>query len=296
MRIIYVSSLVLLTLSFNIYGSDSLQQYFPHLKPGFEHDPNSLNDSYTKISTSSGGKTKSFQKKDRFKTSIGSGTHFDKTTIQYTDNDQKKIKRIVSIIDTERPDTATWGSTKLKTATLKDGKIESFTSCHYTANGKLTNKEKDTKKDDGFLNRIYWAISEDSLKNERIIGSCFTVTKSICDGINKNMKNGLQGALKQSKQCFKFTKKLEEAITKDYYGDERTAQQNINSVSNAYADVHPLPEGVTRSYSMFVNNLARGKRSSPSLEFSKLGKMLSLCNQLEFKIANNPTVITDLET
>lgn len=232
-----------------------------------------LKANFSNISTTKDGKGLILTKESNAKASIGPGTHSERAFVQYSDSDQEKIERVTFLKDTDRPDRAFWNIAGLKTASVVDGQVDSLTECEFHVHDSSTANQN--KKDKSYIERLFSASD-----HERLAGSCHTVTKSICDGIkDKFSKDGLE---KLSRTCSNFLEKLKEAVTIDYYGDEKKAQENINHLSSQYEQMHPTPVGYDRKFNHFFNNLARGERSDAVTTFKQTGRMLELCEDIDF--------------
>ncbi len=256
------------------YGANSLSNLFPHLPPGFENNNKLLNVGYNSINSTPDGKTKIYSKKEKF----GNSTLSERTEIEFKDNSNKEIVRVTSAQDTERADSAHWSRSKLQTATFEGGKPVSATACDFTA---MSSPDSNVVRDKKGHKRYYLETLLGS-QDEKLAGKCFTVTKSICQGIQDDFKGGFKEATAKKNQCMDFATKLRDAASKNYYADEKTSKENINVLANSYDKLHPAPVRYKRTFISLFDNLARGMRSNLSDSLGQVGKMLSLCEEIDF--------------
>lgn len=267
-----VFTLIFATSSVQLASAqDSLYQLFPEGDIG-SGDKARVIGNFDEISSLNNGKTQVFFRK--IKPSDTSMPLNERALVNYTDSSQEKIERISFIRDRDKLSEKHFSSSEGKTATLNNGKVESYTECSYFMQADRPNKGE---KDRSYLNKLF-----SKAPKEVILESCFTVTRSICEGINQRFDT-IESANQKNKECIEFSENLNEAVSDDYYKDEVIARNNTQHLVKEYNTLSPTPKGVERVVKVRHHNLLGVARNNSKGELKKVGKMLDLCEKINFK-------------
>lgn len=195
----------------------------------------------------------------------------------------EKNKRISILKDVDNQGSKTYYKQDFSLLALEDGRPSSLTNCDiYVSRDKYSNSEYSESKFNSYVKDLIWGTAK-----EKIFGTCFTVTNSICESLKRDFNDPDFKKIKSNmNSCQKFADKFSKASTGDsYYRDEEAASANIEAMGDAWEklNVNPKAEGKVKSeWIDFYNNLARGERENFSYSVKRYSKMLDMCERMEF--------------
>lgn len=194
------------------------------------------------------------------------------------------LNRISILKDEDYQDGKVYYVQSFSTLSVEDGRPTSMTNCDLNVNReRYNNKDYRDGNYNGFVHDMVWGTP-----SERLFGSCYTVTDSICDELKKGFADPDFKKIKnEMKSCQTFADKFSKTITGEkYFDDEAKAEENIKAMSEAWETMNYNPKSdgkVKSSWASFYNNLNRGERESFAGTVKKFGKMISLCEKLKFQ-------------
>lgn len=177
-----------------------------------------------------------------------------------------------------------WQADNFKTVQLSAGKVSSFTNCE--------SHSEFAQSDWLAWKSVVFAKANKERDKIDILMNCYTVSHDLCESIAKKFKtDSVKNLRGKEKECrdfvTDFVKATETNNNNEYYEFEDKGAADINAIMQLYDAEHIKTGKEKVEWRQFQSYAARGGRSNPLYEYRTIGKIIDLCQSVEFTEGKN---------